>query len=461
LSSGERLRLFIELVILKEGNCNHKTLIIMMIRIIFFLLYASFLFKAYPAFTQPFKVDVSASSAILINAETGKILYEKNAQQKVFPASTTKIATALLTLTKKPDGLQTLYCPSQEAIGCVSPQVRRAKHPSYRLEYGGTHMGIKNGEQLPYQDLLYGLMLASANDAANALAEWVSGNVQTFMDELNQFLKEIGCLNTHFTNPHGLPCPEHKTTAYDLAKMAQAAMKIPTFREIVKTPRYTKEATNKQEKTTLVQGNALLRSGPHYYPKAIGVKTGYTISAGQNIVAAAKDENRYLIAVVLGCKDYHQKFKDAVALFEAAFQEPKMHRTLFAKGYDLFTREVKGAKEAVQASLNEDLSLEYYASEAPKFKAILKWRELKLPIAEGQAVGEIQLVDQESGKILKSGPILAKNSVEETLIYKIFGFLNKVRIILSHRIAILFFIVSIFAGALWLYSRKKLQKVVE
>lgn len=424
------------------------------------LLSVSFLLlQPYLIFAEPLKLDVSANAAILIDGETGRILYGKNVHLPLFPASTTKVATAFYALSKKPNDLNAMVTASQEAIGCVSVQARRSKHPSYRLEYGGTHMGLKVGEQISFRDLLYGLMLISGNDAANVIAEHVSGSVPAFMEELSAFLKEKGCLETSFYNPHGLQTDEHKTTAYDLAKMTQLAMKIPTFKEIVGTSRHVKAATNKQPETVFVQGNALVnKSSPHFYPKALGVKTGYTLSAGKNVVAAASDGNRYLIAVVLGCSDFHQRFKDAVSLFEAAFNEKKVSRTVFAKGFELFTAKVNGASEPLQATLPENFVFEYFPSEEPNFKAVLKWHDLKLPIVKGQTVGEIQLIDQELGKVLKRASVCATEDLKETTFHQVLGVLHQVKVVLSHKIALLFLVALFFSGALWLFLRKSMKK---
>ena len=416
-------------------------------------------FLPYLLFAQSLKTEVSAASAILINAETGAILYEKNARSPCFPASTTKVATALYALSKKPGLQDEQVTAGANALGCVSPQVRRMKHPSYRLEFGGSHMGLKVGEELAYRDLLHGLLIISANDAANVIAEHVSGSVPTFMAELNQFLREKGIVDTYFSNPHGLPAKDHKTTAHDLAKMAQLAMQIPTFREIVKSVRYTKPASNKQPETVFVQTNALLKPGPHFYPKAIGVKTGYTVSAGQNLVAAAADENRSLIVVLLGCPDTHQRYNDAIALFEAAFNEKKMSRTVFAKGFDLFPHNIKGSKQVLQASLVEDFVIDYYPSEEPQFKATLHWDDLKLPIAQGARVGELRLVFSD-GKVFKSRTLHAHEALDKTFAYELLALLQKLKIVMKSKIALLL-LAAAFFGSLIFYVTKKEKKLLQ
>jgi serine-type D-Ala-D-Ala carboxypeptidase (penicillin-binding protein 5/6) len=362
---------------------------------------------------SPIKVDVTAQSAILMNAETGAVLFEKNAHTPMYPASTTKVFTAVYALQKKGHSLDEMVTASHNAVACVHPHVRRSSHPPYRLEFGGTHMGIKAGEVLPFRTLIYGLMLNSGNDAANVIAEHVSGDVPTFLQELNQFIKEKGCSKTTLFTPHGLPHEDHKSTAYDLAILAKEALKIPFLREVMKTNECIRPETNKQPQSVLRQHNALVRPGKFYYPKAVGLKTGYTIGAGYTLVAAAEDHERKLIAVVLGCEKIENRYRDAIALFEAGFHEKKASRTLFSKGYDVFTKSVEGGKAPLQAYLSQDLVLEYFPSEEPVFKTAILWDLSPLPIAADQQVGEMQVLSS-NGKVLKAAPLFASKTVEST-----------------------------------------------
>ncbi len=359
------------------------------------------------------KVDVSAQSAILMNAETGAVLFEKNAHTPMYPASTTKVFTAVYALQKKGHALDEMVTASHDAVVCVHPHIRRASHPAYRLEFGGTHMGIKVGEVLPFRTLIYGLMLNSGNDAANVIAEHVSGDIPTFISELNQFIKEKGCAKTTLFTPHGLPHEEHKSTAYDLAILAKEALGIPFLREVMRTNECVRPETNKQPQSVLRQHNALVKPGKFYYPKAVGLKTGYTIGAGYTLVAAAEDQERKLIAVVLGCEKIEDRYRDAIALFEAGFHEKKASRTLFSKGFDVFAKAVEGGKAPLQAYLPQDLVLEYFPSEEPAFKTAILWQTGPLPIAADQKVGEMQVLSL-SGKVLKAAPLYASKTVEST-----------------------------------------------
>ena len=370
---------------------------------------------------SPLRVDVSAKGAILMNTETGAVLWEKNGHTPLYPASTTKLITALYALEKKGNALDEMVTASHEAVAAVHPHVRRASngnHPPYRLEFGGTHMGIKTGEMLSLRTLFYGLMLTSGNDAANVIAQYVSGSISSFMEELNRFVREKGCLNTILRTPHGLPDPEHKTTAYDLGILAKEALKYSFFREVVKTTQCIRPQTNKQPQSTLYQHNALVKPGRFYYPKAMGIKTGYTLSGGYTLVAAAEDEQRKLIAVILGCEKIEDRYKDAIALFEAGFNEKKVSRTLFSKGFDLFTYPIEGGKAPLQGYLSQDIVLEYFPSEEPAFKTSVLWQVPPLPIHAGQKIAEMQIFSFEN-RLLSSAPLFAVRSVEPTLHYQV------------------------------------------
>jgi serine-type D-Ala-D-Ala carboxypeptidase (penicillin-binding protein 5/6) len=370
---------------------------------------------------SPLKVEVAAKGAILMNAETGAVLWEKNAHVPLFPASTTKLITALYAVEKAGFALENGVTASYDAVLTVPPGVRRSAggaHPPYRLEHGGTHVGIKVGEQLSLRALLYGLMLASANDAANVIAQHVSGSVSAFMDELNQFVQKKGCKNTVLYTPHGLPCDEHKTSAYDLALLGRELMKNSLLREIVRTVEYKRPLTNMQPESSFLQHNALLKPGKFFYPKATGIKTGYTLAAGFTLVAAAEDTERKLIAVLLGCEKVEQRYKDAIALFEAAFNEKRASRTLFSRGFDLFTHPVEGGSTSLQACLSQDVCLEYYPSEEPVFKTSVLWDPLELPIASGQRVGQVGVHSME-GKLLVAAPLYAVSGVEPTLLHRV------------------------------------------
>jgi serine-type D-Ala-D-Ala carboxypeptidase (penicillin-binding protein 5/6) len=370
---------------------------------------------ASPLWSKPLKVDIKAPAALLINADTGAILYGKEIHARYYPASITKIATALYILEKYGHRLDEMAAATAHAIAIVPALQRQAegsKHPPYRLESGASVIGLRPGEEHSVSTLLYGLLLASGNDAANVLAESISGSIEQFMQGVNDFLASHGIKETHFVNPHGLHHPNHWTTAADMAAMTRLALKHPAFREIVKTTRYLRPKSTKPTPDYWVQTNRLLKMGPYFYPKAIGVKTGYTSHAGFTLVSAATHEGRTLIAVLLNCDDNNQRFREAIKLFDAAFAEKLVSRVLFAKGGDQFTHVISGAASKVEAALKDDLVIEYYPAEEPAFRAEIHWLNNRLPIRQDDKVGTLQLIGP-SGEVLQQQPLYATHSIDK------------------------------------------------
>ena len=333
-----------------------------------------------------------------MNADTGVILFEKEPHKQCFPASITKIATALYALEHL--NLSHIVTVSAESLRKKPPKKDWSTVPSFWLETEGTSAGLVKGSQYSVEALLHGLMLVSGNDAANALAETISGSVLTFIDHLNTYLSDAGCLRTHFCAPHGLHHPEHLTTAYDMAILTRKALQNPKFREIV----------SKQKYREWNQANQLLRAGPFFYPKAIGVKTGFTSLAGYNLVAAAQHEGRTLIAVVLGCEKREERYLDAISLFETAFTEQKIHRVLFRQS-TVLSKELEGGKNPLSAVLTKELAIDYYPSEEPLIQAKILWKIPPLPILKGTQVGELQLSDGQSS------PLITSSNVDRTFIH--------------------------------------------
>jgi len=347
-----------------------------------------------------------------MNADTGAVLFEKHAHVPAYPASTTKIATALYVLDQDID-LDRIATVSRESLKGKPPKGEPAP---WWLESDGTMMGLKVGEMLSLDALLHGLMLISGNDAANVIAEHIGGSIPKFMERINEYLLSIGCKNTQFKNPHGLTDPNHWSTAYDLALMTRRGLNIPKFRKLVSTLSYTKPGTNKQPQAEIILTNPLLKpKSRYYYPKAIGIKTGYTAAAKQTLVAAAEHEGRTLIAVLLGCEKKGERFEDARKLFDAAFNEVKATRRLMGPE-NIFTKEVPGSKTALKASLLTPLAISFFPSEEPKCKAALHWGFDQLPLRRGQKVGEVHILDDED-RFLGKGDLIALEEVKGSLFF--------------------------------------------
>lgn len=253
----------------------------------------------------PAAPKLTAQAAILIDADSGKTLFEKNADARKYPASTTKIMTCLLAV----------------EAGNLNRKVT-VPDSAGKAPADSTRMPVYPGEQMPFSDLLYGLMMKSGNDAANAVATLTSGSVSAFVEKMNARAKALDMENTHFVNAHGYPDADHYTTARDMARLTRAALRNADFSAIVRTRSHTLSATSLREKTTIQNGYAILDSSSEYhYPYAFGVKTGYSSASGQCFVGAAKKGGRTLISVVLKSGwNRPEKWIDTKALFEYGFE---------------------------------------------------------------------------------------------------------------------------------------------
>jgi serine-type D-Ala-D-Ala carboxypeptidase (penicillin-binding protein 5/6) len=263
----------------------------------------------------------SADSAVLMDAETGKILYSKNMDIPYPPASTTKIMTALL-------ALETTKLEDEVTVG---------KKPPYA---DGSKIGVREGEIFTVKDLLYGLMLESGNDSAEALAEHMGGTIEGFAEMMNKRARELGALNTNFVNPSGLYNEGHKMSARDLALIMREVSKYDEFKKISTTAIYKIEPTNKCDVPRYAnnRNKLMLKNNKLYYKDAIGSKTGWTSKSQYSYVAAAeKNGQRLIVALVHDSKNTF--YNDTINLFEYGFNNFELKR-LYFKGQEVASHKV-------------------------------------------------------------------------------------------------------------------------
>ncbi|MGJ7909595.1 D-alanyl-D-alanine carboxypeptidase family protein [Neobacillus sp. LXY-1] len=247
-------------------------------------------------------LGLKSEAAVLMDTDTNAVLYAKNPDEKLFPASVTKIATAIYAIEK--GRLNDIVTVSANAVN-----------------QDGTRVYLVEGEQVPLKKLIQGMLINSGNDAAIAIAEYLDGNVEKFSENINEFLKtKIGVTNTHFMNPNGLHDPNHYTTARDLALITNYAMKNPVFAEIFGTKFLPWEG--KAWNTTLVTHHIMLK-GEMPYPGITGGKTGYTTDAKQTLATTANNGNIKLTAIVLRSDGKMAKYEDTARLFDYGFKEYK------------------------------------------------------------------------------------------------------------------------------------------
>lgn len=311
-------------------------------------------------------VSVSAKSAVVVEATTGRILYQKNAHEKMPMASTTKIMTAIVAIEN----------------GNLNDTVEVGPNAS---GVEGSSIWLSAGEKMTLSDLLFGLMLASGNDAAVAIAEHIGGSVDAFIDMMNQKAREIGAYNTHFANPNGLPADNHYTTAYDLALISANAMQNKMFCEIVKTQYKTLPWEGHEWNRVVKNKNKILWS----YEGGNGVKTGFTKEAGRCLSAAAQREGMQLVSVVLSAPDM---FNDCMALMDYGFDN--YDNSLVVKAGELVGEiSVKdGVEDSFPVYTMEDIYYPLTKEEIEKLnKRVYIDENVAAPVQKGQSVGHIDL----------------------------------------------------------------------
>lgn len=260
----------------------------------------------------PSDVSIQADAGIVMDSDTGTVLYGKNMDQPYYPASITKILTALIVLER---------CDLNEMVTFSHDDV-------YNVEAGSSSAGIDEGDVLTVRDCLYALMLASANESANALACHISGSREAFAQLMNEKAQSLGCTGSHFNNPSGLNDENHYTTAHDMALIARAAIQNPEFLTINGTRSYQLAPTKRTPEGGYVANHhkMLNKNEAVYYPGAFAGKTGYTSLAGNTLVTCAKKNDMTLIAVVLNGHQSH--YSDTKALFDFGFRNFQSLRTV-------------------------------------------------------------------------------------------------------------------------------------
>lgn len=328
-------------------------------------------------------LDLSCESAVLINSSTGQVLYSKNKDEKMYPASTTKILTAILAIENC--NLDDIVVASSTAVNSI---------PS-----GYSNAGIQIGEELTIEQLLEVFLVHSANEAGYILAEHISGNIENFSNLMNNKASEIGCKNTNFNNPSGIQNENHYSSAYDLALIAKYCMNNQTFRRIVSMPYCQISATNKYEERYFSNTNEMLNPDSKYYNEnVIGIKTGFTSQAKNCLISGYKKDNVELISVVLGAPQADSngtsgKYYDTKTLFDYAMNN-FTNKSIASKGQIMYQIKVEHATpetENLDVILNNDINVFLNNSiDINSLNPEIKIKEdLSAPIAENEVIGSI------------------------------------------------------------------------
>ncbi|AOT72782.1 D-alanyl-D-alanine carboxypeptidase family protein [Geosporobacter ferrireducens] len=412
-----------------------RTTLFLFLAVIFFIN----TFGVLPSHATVLSPEITAPSGILIDAATGDVLYEKNAHEKMYPASTTKIMTAILVLENS--DLQDIVIIDKD-----TPFT------------DGSRIYVLEDEEFTVEQLLYALLVQSANDAAVALAKHVSGSVEAFTALMNQRAKELGAKNTNFVNPNGLPNEAHISTAYDLAMIAKHGMTIPAFREFVSTVRYEIPPTNKQQETRHLRSSNRFLWGTggnnriNYRGKWInikydivdGIKTGYTLQAQQCLVASAIQNDHRVISVVLKAQNTNI-YLDSRTLIDYGFENFHFEKVVDANEF-IEKIPIKGG---IKKEVNLIAENVFYKA-VPKgetinsiTKDVVLREDLSAPIEKGERLGKIVYTSED--QIIGEVNLIAEESIaKKEGLYAAFPSAQRNNIPFSYFIA-----VPLFAYLLW------------
>ncbi|AIE60613.1 D-alanyl-D-alanine carboxypeptidase family protein [Bacillus methanolicus] len=340
-------------------------------------------------------------SAILIERDTGTVLYEKNMQEKLPPASMTKIMTMLLIMEAIDEGKLKM-----------DEKIRTSE---YAASMGGSQIFLEPGEEMTTEQMLKGIAIASGNDASVAMAERIAGSEEAFVDMMNKKVKELGLKNTKFQNATGLPAKDQYSTAYDMAMMAKELLKYDKITKFTGTYEgYLRENTDR--KFWLVNTNKLVR----FYPGVDGLKTGFTNEAKYCLTATAEKNGMRVIAVVFGAPTSKERNAQITKLLDYAFSQYETHPMYKRKHVMGKAKVSKGSMKTVEAVTSEPISILTKKGENMKSvkKEIVINKNIKAPVKVGDEIGSIKLI--KDGKVLVESPLVANKNVEKATWWQLF-----------------------------------------
>ena len=344
----------------------------------------------------------NSESAILLEVSTGKVIYEKNANQKLAPASMTKVMSMLLIMEAIDNGKLTF---EDEVV--ISDNAS---------SMGGSQIFLQTGEKYKVKELLKGIAIASGNDAVVAMAEKISGSVSGFVDAMNNKAKALGLTNTHFDNPHGLESENHYTTARDMSVMAQELLK---HEKILEFTSIYEDYLKKPDGSSiwLVNTNRLVR----FYEGVDGLKTGFTNEAGYCITTTAKRGDMRLLSVVMKAQTSDLRSKDTVTMLNYGFNTYKLD-VLLKKEEELGEIKVeKGSQKNVKVYLEQDVTILSKVTDSNEtFDYNLVVHDVEAPVKKGEKVGYLEVMDNE-GNIVKEVNVVVGEDVESASFFTLFG----------------------------------------
>ena len=367
---------------------------------ILIFLFSFFLFNVAVAAAED--LTPNSKSAILLEQTTGKILFEKNAHEKLAPASMTKVMSMLLIM---------------EAIDSgkinMTDQVTISENAA---SMGGSQVFLEAGEKYSVEELLKGIAIASGNDAVVAMSEKVAGSTETFVKMMNEKASTLGLTNTNFVNPHGLDAENHYTTAYDMAIMAKELLKYPKILEFTSIYEYYMPKPDNST-TWLVNTNRLVR----FYDGVDGLKTGFTSVAGYCLTATAKKQDLRLISVVMGVETADKRSSDTVKLLDYGFNTYKL-KVILTKDKSLGNVRIENGKtnQATVVLVGDATELLKVTENETNYTFNVKINnKIKAPIKQGDIIGTVEIIDNE-GHIIMEPNVTIKENIKKANLWDLF-----------------------------------------
>lgn len=382
-------------------------------------------------FAEDSQPDIDAGAAIVIHPETDMILYEKNAYKKMYPASTTKIMTALVALESGHD---------------LSEKVKVTENAISSIIEGYSTAHLQAGEEFTLEQLLNVLLIPSANDSANVIAEFIGGSIPEFVEMMNKKALELGCIGTHFSSPNGLHDEKHYTTPYDLAHIAKRAMENKTFKEIVSKKTYSLQPTEQypsNDRFFTSTNNLILEDSGYYYPYAVGIKTGFTSQAGSCLVSGCIKDDVQLISVVMDAEG-DGRFSESIKVLDYAY-ETYGFKKLVSEGEAITEVEIKNATKETKdldILIEKDIIAFCKNNTTNVLPEISLKEDLVAPIKKGEIVGTAKYTIDDD---VYEANLIAKNDVEPDLFFVRF-------------IGILLIILIIILGMILISSKNKKKR---
>lgn len=347
------------------------------------------------------KLAENSQSAFLIERDTGEVIYEKNAHEKLPPASMTKIMTMILIMEALDEGNIKLD--------------EKVRVSEYAASMGGSQIFLEEGEEMIVKDLLKGIAMASGNDASVALAERIAGSEDAFVEMMNEKAKKLGLENTHFQNTTGLPAKEHYSTAYDMGLMAKELLKHEEITEYTSLYEdYLRKGT--ENEFWLVNTNKLVK----FYSGVDGLKTGYTSEAKYCLTATAEKNDMRTIAVVMGAGSTKKRNSDVSQMLDYAFNHYDT-KQLFERNQTVASLKLlKAKKDNVEVITGESISvLHKKGEELSDIKTNVNINEeIDLPVKKGTRVGTLEVLQNE--KVISKSDLVVKEDINKASLWKLF-----------------------------------------